>query len=569
MRSFFKIFLAIRTFASMKFSSKRLSQTITQLCLAKEIDHVVLSPGSRNAPLTIGFTEHPGFTTFSIVDERCAAFFALGLAQQLKRPVAIVCTSGSALLNYYPGVAEAYYSDIPMVVISADRPEQLVEVGDGQTIKQENVFKGHILYSANCKDREDAQITNETEVNIALNTAIELQGPVHINAPFNEPLYKKVADLRVRPQHVPARLPEDELPDFDSLREIWKGSKRKMIIMGVMSPDTLPQSIVDRLAADPELIVFTETTSNTHHASFFPAIDQLIFSLDDEGFRNLQPEILITIGGMVISKRIKAFLRKYKPEHHWHVNPKKAYDTYFSLSEHIKMRPGQFFKILLSDIIPAARGFRDGWIEVKQHRLAKHEGYREEIPFSDFTTYETVFKSIPRDYMLQVANSAAIRYSQLFSIHSSVQVFCNRGTSGIDGSTSTAIGAAVGSGTKTVLVTGDLSFFYDSNALWNQYIPKDFRIIIINNSGGGIFRILPGAKEAVHFEKYFETVHQLNAKNLCEMYGLMYASAHDKKEVEIKLSEFFSESDRPKVLEIFTPAEINDRILMDYFDFIR
>ena len=553
----------------MNFSSKRLSQTITQLCLAKEIDHVVISPGSRNAPLTIGFTEQPHFKAFSIVDERCAAFFALGLAQQLDRPVALVCTSGSALLNYYPAVAEAYYSDIPLVVISADRPEHLVEVGDGQTIKQENVFKGHILYSANCKDNEEAQISNETQINIALNTAIELNGPVHINAPFNEPLYHKVSDVEVRPQHVPARLPEDVIPDFDALRNIWKESKRKMIIMGVMSQETLPPEVIEQLANDPELIVFTETTSNTHHQSFFPALDQLIFSLDEDGFRNLQPELLVTIGGMVISKKIKAFLRKYSPEHHWHVDPKKAFDTYFALTEHIEMPPRRFFESLLRDINPKGSGYRDQWLDVKQHRLRKHDEYLTTIPYSDFTAYHTIFRAIPEGHMLQVANSAAIRYSQLFRIHPSVQVFCNRGTSGIDGSTSTAIGAAFGSGRKTVLVTGDLSFFYDSNALWNQYIPKDFRIIVVNNSGGGIFRILPGAKDAEHFENYFETTHQLTAKDLCNMYDLSYASANSKEEIQLHLRNFFTESDRPKVLEIFTPAKINDKVLMDYFEFIR
>ena len=173
----------------MKFSNKLLSQSVTQLCLAKGIDHIVISPGSRNAPLTIGFTSHPDFTNFSIVDERCAAFFALGMAQQLKKPVAIVCTSGSALLNYFPAVAEAFYSDIPLVVLSADRPEALVEIGDGQTIQQENVYGTHVLYSANCKEGQSHQIHNETEINIALNTAIELSGPVHINVPFSEPLY--------------------------------------------------------------------------------------------------------------------------------------------------------------------------------------------------------------------------------------------------------------------------------------------------------------------------------------------------------------------------------------------
>ncbi len=552
----------------MNFSSKRLSQTITQLCLVKEIDHVVISPGSRNAPLTIGFTEHSQFNTFSIVDERCAAFFALGLAQQLDRPVALVCTSGSALLNYFPAVAEAYYSDIPLVVISADRPEHLIEVGDGQTIKQKGVYGKHILYSANCDDKDEAQLQNETEINIALNMAIELRGPVHINAPFNEPLYEKVEDLEVRPQHVPARPPEDDIPNFKTLRNIWTASKRKMILMGVMKPGSLSEELIDWLAQDPEVIIFTETTSNIHHKNFFPAIDQMIFSLDDDGLKELQPEVLITLGGMVISKKVKSFLRKYQPEHHWHIDQKKAYNTYFSLTEHVKMRPDHFFEELLEDTGRNKFGYRDNWLEIKNHRLKMHHRYEVEIPYSDFKAYQKIFESIPSGYQLQIANSAAVRYSQLFPIEPSLNVFCNRGTSGIDGSTSTAIGAAVGSGLPTVLVSGDLSFFYDSNALWNNYIPDNFRIIVVNNSGGGIFRILPGAKEADKFEEYFETSHNLNASKLCEMYEVEYHSARNEGELFSNLKEFFNDSHRPKLLEIFTPSEVNDKILRDYFQYI-
>jgi 2-succinyl-5-enolpyruvyl-6-hydroxy-3-cyclohexene-1-carboxylate synthase len=173
----------------MKLANNILSHSIIQLCLANEIDHIVISPGSRNAPLTIGFTEQIGFKCFSIVDERCAAFFALGLAQQLKKPVAVVCTSGSSLLNYYPAIAEAFYSDIPIVVISADRPSHLLEIGDGQTIRQENVFANHILYNANCKEEENYH-DNAIIIDKALKTAIYKRGPVHINAPFSEPLYK-------------------------------------------------------------------------------------------------------------------------------------------------------------------------------------------------------------------------------------------------------------------------------------------------------------------------------------------------------------------------------------------
>ena len=190
----------------MKFSDKMLSQTLVQLCLDKGIKNIIISPGSRNAPLTIGFGENPNFNCFSIVDERCAAFFALGIAQQSKMPTIVICTSGSALLNYYPAIAEAFYSDIPLVVVSADRPLDYIDIGDGQTIRQENVFENHILYSANCKEGEDFQIGNETEINIALNTAIELKGPVHINVPFSEPLYHTTENQLVWPQNVAPRL---------------------------------------------------------------------------------------------------------------------------------------------------------------------------------------------------------------------------------------------------------------------------------------------------------------------------------------------------------------------------
>jgi len=553
----------------MKFSSKRLSQTITQLCLIKEIDHIVISPGSRNAPLTIGFTEHPSFKCFSIVDERCAAFFALGVAQQINRPVALICTSGSALLNYYPAVAEAFYSDIPLVVISADRPEKLVEIGDGQTIRQENVYANHILYSANCKEGDEFQLKNETEINIALNTAIELQGPVHINAPFDEPLYHKTDDLLVRPQHVPARTMESAEPDLKELAQIWNSSSQKLILTGTLPPLSIDDQVTAQLALRDDLLVFTEATSNWHHPNFIPAIDQLITALNPEEFEALQPELLITFGGMVISKRIKAYLRKYKPKHHWHINKKKAFDTYFSLSEHLRMDPNTFFRKLLPLLQPANSNYQNSWLQIRKYRLEKHTEYLDTVTYSDLRAYSLVFDTLPSGCQLQLANSATVRYAQLFELKNQPEVFCNRGTSGIDGSTSTAIGAAVASGKQTVFVSGDLSFFYDSNALWNQYIPNDLRIIVINNSGGGIFRILPGAKSAAHFKTYFETSHNLNAANLCEMYDVEYAAVSDELSLKNELSTFYSESHRPRLLEIFTPREVNDKVLLDYFEFIR
>lgn len=553
----------------MKFSDKKLSQTLVSLCISKGIEHIVISPGSRNAPLTIGFGENPNFKCFSIVDERAAAFFALGMAQQLQKPVAVVCTSGSAVLNYYPAVAEAFYSHIPLLVFSADRPEEFIDIGDGQTIRQENIFEKHILYSANCKEGEEHQLQNEKEINIALNAAIELSGPVHINLPFSEPLYRTVETASVSPQNVLPREPENNKEDLSDFVEIWNKSKRKMVLVGTLFPGSLEEKYINCLAKDESVLVLTETTSNLHHPNFIPAIDQLITALDEKEFEDLQPEILLTFGGLVVSKRIKAFLRKYKPKHHWHIDQKSALDTYFVLSHHFKRDINDFFEEFLMKTRPVESTYLREWLNIRGHRKQLHSEYEKKIDYSDFMVFQKIFEHLPARLQLQLSNSATIRYAQLFDLPKGVEVFCNRGTSGIDGSTSTAIGAAYVSGLPTLLITGDLSFFYDSNALWNNYIKKDFKIIVINNRGGGIFRILPGEKDTELFDTFFETKHHLSAKQLAEMYGFQYFTIENKEELESGVQTFFCHSEGPALLEIFTPDRVNDKVLIDYFKFIK
>lgn len=558
----------------MKFSDKFLSQAVTQLCLQNEIDHIVISPGSRNAPLAIGFTEDPKFRNFSIVDERCAAFFALGMAQQLGKPVGLVCTSGSALLNYYPAVSEAFYSDIPLIVLSADRPAHLIDVGDGQTIRQENVFANHILYSVNCKEGKDQRDYNVFEIHTALRTAIDNKGPVHVNLPFGEPLYETTET------QIGIKLPEPAIKasestfdidqsNFDRFLQHWNTTERKMVLVGVLPPNSLEQRFVEALAADESVLVLTETTSNLHHHNFFPAIDQLIAPLDETGFEALQPELLLTFGGMVVSKKIKAFLRAYGPSKHYHIDTKNAMNTFFVLTHHFQADINYFFNLLYTEYKTVKGDYRNYWLNIKNKRLTGHSNYENTIPFSDFKVFSKVLKAIPKNSQLQLANSATVRYTQLFDLEPSLEVFCNRGTSGIDGSTSTAIGAALMSSLPTVFITGDLSFFYDSNGLWNAYIPKNFRIILVNNAGGGIFRILPGDKEADNFSTFFETSHELTARPLAEMFQFEYGMANDEDSLQLALDHFFQSSEGPKILEIFTPAEVNDRILLGYFDFIR
>lgn len=574
----------------MKYPKIPVAQSIVALCEAKEIRHVVISPGSRNAPLTNGFASNPQIKAYSIVDERCAGFFALGMAQQLQKPVALVCTSGSALLNYYPAVAEAFYSDIPLIVISADRPIERIDIGDGQTIRQKNVFANHILYSANLhsevvtdntdpvvkRKQFESQKHNEREINLALNTAIEKKGPVHINVPFYEPLYEMVEESSVRPLQIFPEIEDPVIPrkNLQSYADIWNSAERKMIIVGVNQPDSVEQKYLDELARDDSVIVFTETTSNLSHEDFFTRIDTIIGPIEqsedrEAQFKALQPDILLTFGGMVVSKKIKAFLRAYQPKQHWHIDEKKAYNTYFCLNKHFVTSPNNFFAQFFPLTTKVDSAYRKKWIEVKDIRQELHDKYVEEIPFSDFKVFQEIFKTIPENNLVHLSNSSTIRYAQLFKMDPSYKLFCNRGTSGIDGSTSTAVGAAVIAKEPTLLLTGELGFFYDSNALWNSHIPKDFRIIVINNGGGGIFRILPGNKDSENFDQFFETVHNLNAEPLCGMYGFEYQSARTMEEVEESLGSFFSEKEKPALLEIFTPRKVNDEVLLQYFKFMR
>ncbi len=589
----------------MKYSNIPLAQTVVELCKAKHIEHIIISPGSRNAPLTISFTNDRYFRCYSIVDERSAAFFALGIAQQTGSPAALICTSGSAVLNYYPAVAEAFYSDIPLVIISADRPEYLIDIGDGQTIRQPGVFGKHIVYEAHLKtdvsdtkesvlgdkkhelpwflkgDRlkslqEEIQQSNESEINKALNACISKMGPVHLNVPFEEPLYEMCNDLLVSPRltHPDEFAETVDIKLMEKLTSLWNQADRKMILVGVNPPGSIENRTLELLAQDASVLVFTETTSNLSHPEFFPSIDKIIAPIElsehrEDLFKKLQPDILITFGGMIVSKKVKAFLRKYQPKHHWHIDEKKAFDTFFCLEHHIRQTPQKFFNSFLENTKTNTSPYKKYWKAVKQQRVRQHNLYLKKALFSDIKVFDKLLTTIPDKYLLQLGNSSAVRYVQLFDINPTLRVFCNRGTSGIDGSTSTAIGASLMSETPTLLISGDLSFLYDSNALWNKYIKSNFRIIVINNGGGGIFRILPGDKTNKNFGDFFETIHPYNALHLCNMYNFEYVQVRDYQALELTLKEFYKSGDRPKLMEIFTPRELNDKQLLDYFKYLK
>ena len=560
----------------MNFSKNILAQSITDLCFKKNIKNIVISPGSRNAPLTLGFNLNPYFKTYSVVDERAAAFFALGIAQQVKFPVVLVCTSGSALLNYYPAISEAYYSNIPLVILSADRPERLLNIGDGQTINQKNIFDKNIGYSENLNQNDNYYLNlfglrdnNQDKINKALNFSIEKQTPVHINIPFSEPLYDITNSLSVNTINKLPGLNNQNIKNIGSFRNKWQNSIKKIILIGVSSPEILCKKSIDLLVSDSSLLVLTENTSNVYHPSFCNKIDQLIAPLTNKELKEFRPEILITIGGMIISKKIKAIFRDNKPKEHWHIGIHDANDTFFCLTKHFKTIPNNIISKLYENFNDNGTDYHNKWDLIISKRKEKHKKYLSELIYCDFKVFDYVLKSIPSNSMLQVSNSSAIRYTQLFDIDSSINVFCNRGTSGIDGSTSTAIGAASVFKSNTVFITGDLSFFYDSNALWNNFIPTSFRIILINNKGGGIFKILTKDNNTELFKKFFETKHDLYAKDLCNMYGFEYFMSDDEDKLKNVLNDFYNQSEKPRLLEVITDNDYNQDYLLNYFDYIK
>ncbi|MBE0424102.1 MAG: 2-succinyl-5-enolpyruvyl-6-hydroxy-3-cyclohexene-1-carboxylic-acid synthase [Lutibacter sp.] len=553
-----------------EFPKNKLAQLVVKSCENYSINTIVISPGSRNAPLIIGFNGSKNSKILSVVDERSAAFFALGIAQQTRKPVALVCTSGSALLNYYPAIAEAFYSNIPLVVISADRPAQLIDIGDGQTIRQENVFENHILFSANLGGENDRELIEK-----ALQTAIHKKGPVHINVPFEDPLYEmsseneniiedEIEKVIVEEKSLLKEIPL-EVDELQKFADIWNVSTKKMVLVGEHFPDELLQIQLEHLAKDPSVLVLIENTANVSHPKFINSIDKLIFPFVEDELKEFKPDILLTIGGMIVSKKIKEQLRNYNPKHHWHADALRAYDTFHCLEHHFKVSPQLFFSQFFFLTKSKESNYQHFWLHKKEFRLQKHQAFMETCVFSDLKVFDIILATVPNRTQLQLGNSSVIRYAQLFDSNKTWRIFCNRGTSGIDGSTSTAVGAAYAVKENTLFISGDISFVYDSNALWNNYIPNNFRIIVINNGGGGIFRFIPGPQQSGALD-YFETPHQLTAEHLCKMYHFEYNTANNEAELKQHLSNFYEDSSLPKLLEIFTPRLENDQILKAYFN---
>jgi len=551
-------------------SDKKMVQAFVNACYEAGMDTVVCSPGSRNSSLVIAFDEHPEITCYVIHDERSAAFVGMGMAQVSKKPVGIVCTSGSAMLNYYPAVSEAYYQRIPLVVISADRPAKWINQGDGQTIVQRGVYTNHIESEAHLSEEIDPKEVRQLVINSFEKIQVS-KGPIHFNVALEEPLYNTVEITDELPSPIKWPVHHDYLSSEEE--QLIKESlmfPKKMILIGQMPKDGYLEELLKNLAADPSYAILVENTSNLVSMNWIHCIDRTLETIEENEQEAFAPNLLITFGGAIVSKRIKAFLRKHKPK----VHIKVGYDfpemnTYESLTKSIQVRETTFLSKLLEfkEGIPYTN-FGAQWKQRDFMAQSKAQFFLDGTPFSDLKAIELILDYIPDGANIHMGNSSIVRYCQLFDPIATMNYFSNRGTSGIDGSTSTAVGAALANPHKlNVILTGDISFFYDSNALWNNYKIPNLRIVIINNGGGGIFNIIKGPRSSKQNKQYFEAQHAFKAEFIARAFGAAYFKAENLEQIHTSMEEFYAydEQGGMKILEIITENIDNHLILDDYF----
>lgn len=556
---------------------------IAEICARLGVRHFIIAPGSRSAPLTVALARHPEITTRVVPDERCAGYIALGLAQQLGSPVGMVCTSGTAALNFAPAVTEAFYQGIPLLVLTADRPPEWIDQQDNQSIHQRDLYAPHVRASDELPvetSHPDAHWQTERTIAQAIHTCQGLMpGPVHINVPLREPLYPPAGTPTVYSQDIKLIHRLEARPQLDEsswrhLIHTWQQTSRRLVVAGMYPPDPALSQALHELQTDPDVAVIADITSNLYpHGTPLYHSDMILGSQRAATVRQLVPDLLITYGGPLVSKYIKQVLRRQKPRTHWHIQPEGAApDTFQSLTQVIPMLPGDFFQALCQRIaFPSGTAYQAAWQYFEQQAQRQLDRFLSQAAFGEFVATRHVMCALPAQSRLQLGNSMPIRYANLIAYTGNpLIVNANRGTSGIDGTVSTAVGAALATTDMTTLITGDLAFFYDRNALWHAHVPNNLRIVLLNNHGGGIFDILdgPGHLQPHETTTYFLTPQPLTARRTAEDHGLDYFSVTDAAVLQAVLPEFFAPRARAAILEIATDMATNTEIFQHFREMI-
>lgn len=553
------------------YSDKKNILQLVALLQAHGVTRVVLCPGSRNAPIVHTLIGHPAFTCYSVTDERSAGFFAMGLALHGGQPAAVCCTSGTALLNLHPAVAEAFYQKVPLVVISADRPASWIGQMDGQTLPQPGVF--HTLVKKSVNLPEISTPEDEWYCNRLINEALlELnhrgKGPVHINVPISEPLFHFTEDVlpevRVITRYQGLNIYDR---DYNELIDRLNKYNKRMVIVGQMNLIYLFEKKYSKLLYK-QFAWFTEHLGNqTVPGIPLKNFDAALYAMTDEMKEKMTPELVITYGGHIVSKRMKKYLRQHPPKEHWHVSADGEVIDLFggALTTVIEMDPFEFLEKIAFLLDNRTPEYPRMW-----------ENYCKSLPepqlaYSEMSAIGALIKSLPEQCALHLANSSAVRYAQLFTVPDTVEVCCNRGTSGIEGSLSTAVGYAAASTKLNFVVIGDLSFFYDMNALWNNHFGSNLRILLLNNGGGEIFHTLPGLDMSGTSHRFVTAVHKTSAQGWAEERGFLYQKVEDEAQLTEAMTTFTQPEllTRPVLMEVFTNKNKDARILKDYYHNLR
>jgi len=548
------------------YSDKKNILQLVALLKAHGVRKIVLCPGSRNAAIVHTLANIEDFTCYSVTDERSAGFFAIGLSLQGGGPAAVCCTSGSALLNLHPAVAEAFYQQVPLIVISADRPAAWIGQMDGQTLPQPGVFGPLVKMSVNLPEvqtDEDEWFCNRLINEAILETTHHGKGPVHINVPISEPIYrftvKALPEVRVITRYQGLSVYDR---DYKILIERLNKYNKRMIVVGQMNLIYL----FEKKYVKPLYKHFLWLTEHLGNQTI-PGIpirnfDAAIYSMSSERQNDMTPELLITYGGHIVSKELKKYLRKHPPREHWHISTDgKIADLYGCLTTIIEMDPFEFLEKIAFLLDNKPTNYPLMW-----------ENYCKTIPepefaYSEMSAVGTLLKALPESCALHLANSSTIRYAQLFTIPPRVEICCNRGVNGIEGSLSTAIGYAVASTKLNFIIIGDLSFFYDMNALWNQNYGANIRILLLNNEGGEIFHTLPGMDKSSRSREFITAEHYTTAKGWAEERGFIYIKVTDEEELEDAMKQFTTPETlmQPMLMEVFTDKEKDTTLLREYY----
>ena len=564
------------------YCSKENVNILTSLLVAAGVRHAVVCPGSRNAPIVHNLNECPDIKCYPVTDERSAGFYALGMALCEAEPVVVCVTSGTALLNLAPAVAEAYYQHVPLVVISADRPPQWIDQLDGQTLPQPDALGRFVARSVNLPDVTDPE--SHWYCNRLINEALleatgRCERPVHINVPLSEPLFQFDVE----------ELPDEgatirccgiiDLWDIDhcGLRADFWDAKRPMIVIGQNRETILKDDQIQHLMK--HAVVLYEPLGSDIGTTHF---DEVLYAMGED--ESLLPDFVL-YGGQVVSKRLKQFLRKATHADFWELSlDGQLHDTFMRTKGVLE---SGFSNVLLSleDSLSDTKTWEDyldkefgelpdtsEFVNRWQKELDKASQVAETIepPYSQMAVikrFEQQLNQSDNPAIIHYANSTAVR---LACIYSTSYVYCNRGVNGIEGTLSTAAGFSCVTDYQVFCVIGDLSFFYDQNALWTQNLRGNFRILLINNGKGGIFNMLKGLEQSPARDKFVAAEHHTTAEGICQQNDVVYLVAHNMEEMQEGIDTLlYIESQRPVLLEVFTDASEDERVFKDYYSSLR